>query len=135
MKKALTSTLKQNTKGGGRPSAGCPPLATWVRTHTLAPDVYPSPTDTLVGIFEHVEGEEAVLMEKAVQFVQESVQSLRGEVFGPGQAGNERELMENIKKVRGGVVRWWAGQQVGWKWWEVSGSERIHMVLSCLFVC
>ena len=88
-----------------------------------------------MGIFEHVEGEEAVLREKAVQFVQESVQSLRGEVFGPGQADNERELMENIKKVRGGVVRWWVGQWVGWKWWEESGSERIHVVLSYLFVC
>ena len=58
-----------------------------------------------MGIFEHVDGEDELLRDRALQFVQELVQSLRGEVFGPGRADNERKLMENIKKVRGGVWR------------------------------
>ena len=52
-----------------------------------------------MGMFDHVDGEDDVLRGKALQFVQGAVQSLRGEVFGPGQVDNERSLMNNVKKV------------------------------------
>ena len=116
VKKALTTTLKKNTKGAdtGLLLTGCLPLLCSTHTHLThthlthvhtctSPVCVPS-TDTLLGIFEHIDGEDEVLRERAVQFVQESMQSLRGEVFGPGRVDNEKELMENIKKVRGGVL-------------------------------
>ena len=128
VKKALTSTLKKNTKGIEEAlGTGCravPWLLSLVHTHLMQAlrahtrahthtrthththiECLHTHTDTLVGIFEHVDGEDEVLRDRALQFVQELVQSLRGEVFGPGRADNERKLMENIKKVRGGAAK------------------------------